>query len=67
MPHNDIILNREIECDILWINNEPVLPIIDWATRYSEAKYIKFMSAEYAWDIIVESWVTAFWASRLLS
>ena len=60
MPQDDIIFNHEIECHIFWINNEPVLHIIDRGTRYSVAKYMEVMSAEHAWDIIVEFWITVF-------
>ena len=60
MQQDDIIFNYEIECGIFRLYNEPVLHIIDRGTRYSVAKYMEFMSAEHAWDMIVEFWITVF-------
>ena len=44
----------------MWIDSDPVLHIIDRATRYSVAKFLKNVSAEQVWDVIVNSWVIIF-------
>ncbi len=56
----EIIFNHEIECDVCWIDHEPILYLIDPGTRYSMAKYMKIKTAENAWDFIIEFWVTVF-------
>ncbi len=43
-----------------WIDQKPILHVIDRETRYSAAKYMKFMSAEHSWDSIIEFRITFF-------
>ena len=46
--------------DLTWIDRDPVLHIIDRATRCSVAKFMESESAEYTWNLIVEYWITVF-------
>lgn len=60
MPEDTIEFNHEIEVDLFFIHNKPILHIIDRGTRYSVARFISSQSAEYVWNVIVDAWVTVF-------
>lgn len=46
MPAEAIQLNHEIDVDLYWIHNRPVLHIINRGTRYSVTKFLHNESAE---------------------
>lgn len=59
-PVDEIVFNHEIEVDLFWIEGKAVLYIIDRGTRYSVARFIESQTAEYLWNVIIETWVTIF-------
>ena len=60
LPMDEIVFNHEIEVDIMWIDGDAIIHIIDRGTRYSVAKYLNPQTAENAWNLIIEFWVSVF-------
>ena len=61
LPMDEIVLNHEIECYIMWVDSEPVLGIRDRGIRYYVCKYINCsQTAENLWNTIIEFRVNVF-------
>lgn len=57
---DDYEFNYSIVIDVLYIDNRPVLQVIDSATCFGAAKFLKFMIAECAWDSLKCCWIDTY-------
>jgi hypothetical protein len=56
----DLDFNHSIFVDIMYINGNPVLHIIDEATRYQAARWLQNVSAKHTWDILRACWIDTY-------
>jgi hypothetical protein len=56
----DIDFNHSIFVDIMYIDHQPVLHIIDEATRYQAARFMKDMTAKHTWDLLRLCWIDTY-------
>ena len=56
----DSDFNSTIYVDIFYIDNKPVLHIIDEATRFSAARFLRDISANTTWEALRSCWVDTY-------
>ena len=49
--------NHSIYVDIMYIDSMPVLHVIDEATRFTAARFLKDISAKYTWETLRLCWI----------
>jgi hypothetical protein len=58
--NEDVDFNHSIYVDIMYIDGQPVLHIIDEATRFQAARWLKDISAKHTWDILRLCWIDTY-------
>jgi hypothetical protein len=59
LPNGNVIFNRQVDLDILHINQKAILHMVDHDTRFAAAKYVREFT-EYIWDTFIQAWVLVF-------
>ena len=49
---DDVNFNYSIIVDIMYIDNSPILHVVDKATRFQAARWLSNVSAKHTWDIL---------------
>ena len=49
---DDYNFNFEVIINVIYLNGKPVLQIVDTATSFQAARFLKDMSAKNAWDTL---------------
>ncbi|THC93999.1 hypothetical protein EYZ11_006508 [Aspergillus tanneri] len=57
---DDYEFNYSVIIDILYLEGKPVLQVIDAATSFSAARFLKDMSARNAWDTLRACWIDTY-------
>ncbi|KHJ30810.1 hypothetical protein EV44_g3573 [Erysiphe necator] len=57
---DEINFNFTILVDIMFIDNSPILHIIDEATRYQAAQWLSNMTSEHVWDTLCYAWINTY-------
>ena len=57
---DDYEFNYSVIIDILFLEGKPVLQVIDAATSFGAARFLKDMSARNAWDTLRVCWIDAY-------
>jgi hypothetical protein len=57
---DDIDFNYSIYVDIMYIDGQLVLHVVDEATRYQVARWLKDISAKHTWDILRLYWIDTY-------
>ena len=57
---DDVEFNYMIEVDIFWIMNKEVLQVIDTATAFQAARFLKNMSAKTVWNTLKACWIDTY-------
>jgi hypothetical protein len=57
---DDIDFNYSIYVDIMYIDGQPVLHVIDEATRFQAARWLRDISAKHTWDILRLCWIDTY-------
>ena len=59
---DDLQFNRSILADIMYLEQPsvPVLHIVDEATRFQAARFLKDISASHVWDVLRACWVDTY-------
>lgn len=52
--------NYSVIIDILYLEGKPVLHVVDSATSFNAARFLKDMSAKSAWDTLRECWIDTY-------
>lgn len=55
-----IVLNQVISIDLLWLQERPLLHIIDDHTGFRSAAFLKHKSASNVWNAFVACWVSTY-------
>lgn len=56
----DVSFNHTIYVDVMYINGEPILHIVDEATKFQAARWLKDMSAISTWNAIRQCWIDVY-------
>jgi hypothetical protein len=56
----DPVFNYCILVDVMYIDGDPLLHIIDEATRYQAARWLRNLSAKHTWDTLRNCWVDTY-------
>ncbi|SLM34183.1 integrase core domain protein [Lasallia pustulata] len=57
---DDVNFNYSIIVDIMYIDNSPILHIVDEATRFQAARWLFNISAKHTWDILRLCWIDVY-------
>ena len=57
---DDLDFNFEIIVDVMYLDGKPVLHIVDTATAFQAARFLKDMSARAAWDTLKLCWIDTY-------
>jgi hypothetical protein len=60
LPDDSIDFNHSIYVDIMYIDNMPILHIIDEATRFSAARFLRDVSAKHTWETLRLYWIDVY-------
>lgn len=58
--HDDYEFNHCIYVDIMYIENQPILHVVDSTTRFGAARWLKSMSAQDTWDALRCCWIDVY-------
>lgn len=57
----DPIFNSEIVVDIMYLHgNQPVLQVVDLATGFMAARFLKEVSAKHIWEVLKACWIDVY-------
>ena len=57
---DNIIFNREVSMDLMWLNKRAVLHIVDTATSFQNATFIRSQSSKELWNDFIECWASVY-------
>ena len=57
---DDYNFNYEVIIDILYLDGKPVLQVVDAATSFQAARFLRDMSAKDAWDTLQMCWIDTY-------
>ncbi|RDI84343.1 hypothetical protein Vi05172_g5622 [Venturia inaequalis] len=58
---DDCYFNYEIVIDVMYLDgNQPILHVVDIATSFQAAKFLKSMSARDTWDALCDCWINVY-------
>lgn len=60
IPKNNLIFNHTISIDLVWLNDKPVIHVIDEQTKFRNAVFIKSKKAIDIWNAFVGCWVNTY-------
>jgi hypothetical protein len=57
---DDVEFNYCVTVDVMYVNNMPLLHIVDQATRFQAGKWLQSISAKHTWDALRECWIDTY-------
>lgn len=57
---DDVVFNKSIRMNLMYLDGKPVLHVIDVGTNYSAARFLKRVDVESVLNAFVYAWVTAY-------
>ena len=57
---DEILFNKSIRLDLMYLDGKPVLSITDVVTNYSAAGFLAAENAQAVWDTFLYAWVTTY-------
>lgn len=60
LKDEEIDFNHSIYIDIMHIDNRPVLHVIDEATRYQAARWLKEQTSKHIWNVLRMCWIDTY-------
>lgn len=59
-PPDDIIFNRQAAMDLMWLDNQPVLDVVEAATNFQNAVFLKSKSTTDIWKAFFHYWTSVY-------
>jgi hypothetical protein len=56
----DPVFNYSIFVDIIYIDGDPVLHVVDEATRFQAARWLRNLSAKHTWEVLRYCWMDTY-------
>lgn len=60
LPEGEVVFNRTVCMDIMFLDSKPVLHIVDKDTKFSAAAFLRNETTDEAWNVYMRSWVLAY-------
>jgi hypothetical protein len=60
LKDDTIDINHTILIDVMYIDRSPILHIVDDATRFQAARWLKNLSARHTWEILRLMWIDTY-------
>ncbi len=60
LPPSDIVFNREVALDLMWIEKKAVLHVVDIETGFNPATFLSSQTVEAVWDAFVICWASLY-------
>jgi len=60
LPDTNIVFNQELALDLMFIDRKAILHVVDLATHYSAATFLKGQSVDHVWIAFLTCWVTIY-------
>lgn len=57
---DSIDFNHSIYIDIMYIDNSPILHIVDEATRFQAARWLQNMTSQHVWNTLRTCWIDSY-------
>jgi Reverse transcriptase (RNA-dependent DNA polymerase) len=57
---DNVEFNHTIYVDVMYINNSPILHVVDEATRFQATRWLDNMSAQHTWDMLRACWIDTY-------
>src|SRR5438045_1894823 len=57
---DDIHFNYALIVDVMYIDNKPILHVVDQATSFQAARWLQSISASHTWDMIWLCWIDVY-------
>ena len=57
---DELKFNHILAVDIMYINNKPVIHVVDEATHYQAALFLRRVNAEETWKAILKCWIRVY-------
>ncbi|KAI0990859.1 hypothetical protein K3495_g17328, partial [Podosphaera aphanis] len=57
---DDVDFNHSIYIDIMYIDGSPVLHVVDEATRFQAAKWLRNMTSQHVWNMLRLCWIDVY-------
>ncbi|POS84449.1 hypothetical protein EPUL_003494 [Erysiphe pulchra] len=57
---DDVDYNHSIFIDVMYIDESPVVHVVDEATRFQAAKWLKKMSSQHVWESLRMCWIDVY-------
>ncbi|EED12737.1 transposase, putative [Talaromyces stipitatus ATCC 10500] len=58
--NDDREFNYEIVVDVMYLDGKPVLHVVDWATSFQAARFLKSLSAKDTWEALRAVWIDTY-------
>ena len=56
----EVDFNFEVIVDVMYLDGKPVLHVVDAATGFQAARFMRNMSAKETWDVLKECWIDTY-------
>ena len=56
IPPDEIVFNKEVALDLMWLEGKAVLHVVDCQTHFNSAAFLKGQSVEDVWDAFLRCW-----------
>ena len=60
LPDKDVVFNRTVCMDIMFLEGKPVLHIVDRDTKFSAAAFLKSETTDETWETLMRIWVSVY-------
>ncbi|CDF36525.1 unnamed protein product [Chondrus crispus] len=60
LPDADVVFNRTLCLDLMYLDNTPVLHVVDKETKFSAAAFLGKETAEATWNTFMNIWVCVY-------
>jgi hypothetical protein len=57
---DDVNFNYSVIVDVMYVENSPILHVIDEATRFQAARWLQNISAKHTWDMLRLCWIDVY-------
>jgi hypothetical protein len=57
---DNVDFNHSVYIDVMYIDNQPLLHVVDEGTRFQAAHWLRNMTAQHTWDILRRCWIDVY-------
>ena len=57
---DNVDFNHSVYIDVMYVDNQPLLHVVDEGTRFQAAHWLRNMTAQHTWDILRRCWIDVY-------